>query len=70
MMGDYTWLTELIGNYAFPIGACVYLAMENREQRRTHAETTQKLSTVLNDNTLAITRLTDKLEEKLHDDID
>ena len=46
-MAEYTWLAELIGNYAFPIGACIYLALENREQRRTHAETTKQLSTVL-----------------------
>ena len=69
-MGEYTWLAELIGNYAFPIGACIYLALENREQRRSHGETMQKLSNVLNDNTLAITRLTDKLEEKLYEDND
>lgn len=63
------WITELIGNYAFPIIACAYLAYENREQRKSHSQTTQSLTGVLNDNTVAITKLTDKLEGILYEDL-
>ena len=69
-MTEMPWLAELIGNYMFPIAACIYLAFENRDQRKSHREETAKLTEVLNANTVALTRLTDKMEEMLHEDLD
>lgn len=57
------WLTQLIGNYAFPIVCTVALFLENRDQRKTHKEESDKLTGVLEQNTIALTKLTDRIEE-------
>ncbi len=54
--------TDLIGQYVFPIVACVALFAENREQRKSHREEMERFTTVIEANTLALTRLTDHLE--------
>lgn len=54
---------ELIGQYVFPIAACVALFVENREQRESHREEMERFTTVIEANTLALTKLTVHLEE-------
>lgn len=56
-------LAELIGNYCFPIAACVYLAWENRAQRQSHKEEADTMRTALEANTMAINRLVDRMED-------
>ena len=63
-------ILNILGNYAFPIAACIYLAYDNRDQRKSHAEEQKALTEVLTNNTVALTKLTDKLEDMLHEDLD
>lgn len=60
---DVNQITTLVGSLGFPIVACIALFLENRAQRKTHAEETAKLSAVIEQNTLAITVLTEKMED-------
>lgn len=57
------WLSELIGNYAFPIVCTVALFIENRDQRKTHKEESASLTAVLEQNTIALTKLTDRITD-------
>lgn len=63
----------LIGSYAFPIVMCVAFFWrqyksdeEHREEmeniRKSHQEESAKFTEALNNNTIALTRLSDKLE--------
>lgn len=62
------WIVDLIGNYAFPIICTCALFQENHQQRKSHAEESKQMSSVLESHIVAITKLTDKVEE-LHDDM-
>ena len=68
-------ILQLIGQYAFPIVACVAMGWyvkdqgdKNREQldniMRAHKEEVKEITTALNNNTLALQRLTDFMEDK------
>lgn len=65
---------QLIGSYGFPIVACIamgwyvkYITDKNREEiakmREQHKEEMANVTTALNNNTIAIQRLCDKLGE-------
>lgn len=60
---DVDVIMNMLSNYIFPIAACVFLAIENRDQRKSHGEEMDKMTKALNDNTLAITRLVDHMED-------
>lgn len=66
-------LLTLIGNFGFPVLACVGLGWYVKYQtdintkqvddlRKDHAEEVQKMTEALNNNTLALQRLVDKLD--------
>lgn len=66
-------ITSLIGSLGFPIVACGVLFYQQREEHKSftamldkitaaHAEETKLYAEVIANNTLAITRLTEKLE--------
>ena len=68
-------ILQLIGQYAFPIVACVAMGWyvkdqgdKNREQldkiMEAHKVEIKEITTALNNNTLALQRLTDFMEEK------
>lgn len=68
-------ILQLIGQYAFPIVACVAMGWyvkdqgdKNREQldkiMDAHKMEIKEINTALNNNTLALQRLTDWMEEK------
>lgn len=50
-------ITTLIGQYCFPICACVALFLENRAQRNSHQTEMDKFAKVIEANTLAVTKL-------------
>lgn len=54
-------VTALIGQYAFPIVCCVALFWRMIKSDEDHKAEIDKLSEALNNNTLAITQLTDKM---------
>lgn len=68
-------ILTLIGQYVFPIVACVAMGWyvkdqgdKNREQisdiMKQHKDEMKEVTTALNNNTLALQRLTDFMEEK------
>ena len=68
-------ILQLIGQYAFPIVACVAMGWyvkdhgdKNREQldkiMEAHKVEIKEITTALNNNTLALQRLTDFMEDK------
>lgn len=63
-MMDINVLTQLIGTLGFPITCCCYLFWENHNQRERHAEKEAALTAAINSMTVAVERLTAKLEDK------
>lgn len=60
-------IAQLVGTLGFPIVCCGALFWQNVKQSQQHKEEMDKYNAALNNNTLAITKLVDKLEcEGLH----
>lgn len=55
-------ITQLIGSLGFPIIACGALFWKMNEQDKSHKEETEMLTKALENNTIALTKLLDKLE--------
>lgn len=62
-MDELNVITNLISSIGFPIAACIFLAFENRASREAHEDEVIKMTEALHQNTLAITRLADKMED-------
>lgn len=60
---DLNALTTAIGSLGFPIIMCLLLYDRMGKQDAQHKEEMMKLTETLNNNTTAITRLTDKIQE-------
>lgn len=61
---DLTIITNLIGTLGFPIVMCLMLYKRMEKQDEQHKEEMSKLTESLNNNTIALTQLTAKLETK------
>ena len=70
---DAAMITQLIGSVGFPIACCVamgyYVHEETDKQReqiseieKRHSDEMNSITTALNNNTLALQKLTDRLE--------
>lgn len=59
-----TEILQAISTLGFPIACTVYLFYENHSRDEKHKEEMDKLSTALNNNTLAITKLAERLNYK------
>lgn len=68
-------IMELVGQYVFPIVACVAMGWYVKDQgdknhaqidkiMSEHKEEMKEITAALNNNTLALTRLTDFMEDK------
>lgn len=73
LSSEGAFIVDLISNTVFPIGACVAMGLyvkynsdKHREERyaitESHEKEVEKLSSVLNNNTVAITKLCEKLD--------
>lgn len=58
---DWNVITQLISSIGFPILACVYMFKYMNKQSETHKEEIDKLSTAVNNNTIIITKLYERL---------
>ena len=58
---DVTVITQLIGSVGFPIAACIALFYRMNKQDEQHKEEMTKITESLNNNTIALTRLSEKL---------
>lgn len=60
---DITAIGSLIGSVGFPIVMCLMLFRRMDEQDKQHKEEMAKVTESLNNNTIAITTLTAKLDK-------
>ena len=56
-------IVQLITNIGFPIAACIYMALYVRDLNQKHTEEIGKMTEAINNNTLALERLSGKLKE-------
>ena len=58
---DMNSITEVISNLGFPIAVCIALFWYLMKQNEAHKEETEKLRQALENNTLIITKLYERL---------
>lgn len=58
---EFTSLTEIISQLAFPVCCCIYLFWQSAKEREAHKEELNKLTEALNNNTLALTQIKERL---------
>lgn len=61
---DITVIGNLIGSLGFPIVMCIMLYNRMGKQDEQHKQEMSKLTESINNNTVALTRLSAKLDEK------
>lgn len=54
-------VTTLLGNYAFPIVACICMAWYCKDMQKEHSEEVSKLRDVLERNTIALEKIVSKI---------
>lgn len=59
---DVSAITQIIANLGFPIAACIYFAIVTQKQNARHSEEVGELRKVVEQNTLTVQRLVDKLD--------
>lgn len=63
-MGElFNMASDLISNVGFPIFVCILLLKDQKESREAHQKETEGFVEAINNNTLAITQLKDKIGE-------
>ena len=62
---DANTMIQLVGSLGFPIVMCGALFWRMVKSDEQHKEEMDKLSVALNNNTIAITNLSDKLDKEL-----
>lgn len=65
---DVTAITTLITNVGFPIAICLWMMWYNKYQDDQHKEEINKLSEAINNNTIVMTKLLDKLGGEIKND--
>lgn len=58
---DIATITQIIGSLGFPICACIALFYQMQKQSDQHKQEMDKITESLNNNTVALTRLCEKL---------
>lgn len=61
---DVNAITQLIGSLGFPIVCCGALFWRMIKSDEKHQQEIDKMSDALNNNTIALTRLTERLEKE------
>ena len=59
---DVTGIVQVIQSVGFPIAMCLTLAWYVKYQQDENKKTLENLTTVLNNNTIALTKISEKLE--------
>ena len=59
---DVTGIAQMIQAVGFPIAMCLALAWYVKYQQDEKKKTLENLTTVLNNNTIALTKISEKLE--------
>jgi len=64
---DVSTVTQIITNLGFPVAVCCILFWYAYKIQQTHKEEIDALTRAIENNTIALTRLESKLEEKQHE---
>ncbi len=64
---DANAITSLIGSLGFPIVACIAMFWKMNKQDELHKEEIEKVTVALNNNTIALTKLVDKVGTERED---
>lgn len=59
---DMNMITDFIQNMGFPIAVVIYLFYQQREEAKKHDEESKGFINAINNNSIVIQKLTDKLE--------
>lgn len=59
---DVSAISQLIGSLGFPIAMCIYMIYVNDRNNKRNNETTSKLTDIINNNTIALTKLTERID--------
>lgn len=58
---DYNVIIQTISSVGFPIVACILLFLQMEKQDARHDEEVRKITESLNNNTIALTKLSERL---------
>lgn len=58
---DLSAITSLIGSLGFPIAACIACFRMLNKERENHQQDMQKVAEAINNNTIALTTLTERI---------
>lgn len=61
-MSDLSWITDLITSVGFPIFVALYLLWQANKEEQTHRQEVKDLSEALNNNTLVLQKIVDKMD--------
>ncbi len=61
---DFPTILQAIGSFGFPIATCLMCFWYIKETAESHKQEIEKMAEALQNNTLALQRLSDKLEVK------
>lgn len=62
---DFNIIAQMIGNVGFPIVCCICLFYYMGKSTQQHAEEIDKIRESLNNNTIALTKLCERIEGRI-----
>lgn len=57
-------ILQAVSSVGFPIAMCIYLMFYMQKQTEAHAEEMKTVTEAINNNTIAITKLSDEIKSK------
>lgn len=60
---DISSISQIIGSLGFPVAMCCYLLYYMEKERQSHKEEMDNVTEALNNNTIAINKLYEKLDK-------
>lgn len=64
---DTNTIVQVISSLGFPIACCIAMFWQNNRLNESHLEETTKLNEAINNNTIALNHLIDKLGGSIND---
>lgn len=65
---DVTAIAQMISTVGFPIACCIIMFQALTKEQENHKQEMSAVTAALNNNTVALTKLSDRLEAKTNDD--
>lgn len=65
---DLTAIAQMISTVGFPIACCIIMFQALTKEQENHKQEMSAVTAALNNNTVALTKLSDRLEAKTNDD--